>query len=76
MRLYITIAFDTNKELQQDEIHFADADMISEYAISAMNWAVGTGLLNGKTESTLNPQDNVTRAECSAILHRFIENNK
>ena len=49
---------------------------ISEYAVSAMNWAVGTGLMNGKSATTLNPKDNATRAEIAAILQRFIEANK
>ncbi len=52
---------------------FAD---ISEYAIASMQYACGSGILRGKTTSTLNPKDNATRAECAAILHRFIEANK
>ncbi len=60
----------------EENLHFTDSNEISEYAVSAMNWAVGTGLLKGKTDSTLNPLDNATRAEIAAILHRFIENNK
>ena len=55
---------------------FADADEINEYAISALNWAVGSGLINGKTESTLCPKDNATRAEIAAILHRYIDSQK
>ena len=34
------------------------------------------GLMKGKTESTINPLDNATRAEVAAILQRFIESNK
>lgn len=60
----------------EENLHFDDSNEISEYAVSAMNWAVGTGLLKGKTDSTLNPLDNATRAEIAAILHRFIEANK
>lgn len=41
-----------------------------------MQYAVGSGLMKGKTESTLNPKDNATRAEVAAILQRFIEANK
>ncbi len=55
---------------------FSDSNDISEYAVSALNWAVGSGLINGKTETTLNPQDNATRAEIATILQRFIEANK
>ena len=57
-------------------LHFDDAEDISGYAVSAMNWAVGTGLMKGKTPATINPKDNATRAEIAAILHRFIEANK
>ena len=62
--------------LEENLIAFADADEINEYAISALNWAVGSGLINGKTESTLCPQDNATRAEIAAILHRYIAAQK
>ncbi len=60
----------------EENLHFTDADEISEYAVSAMNWAVGTGLMKGKSATTINPKDNATRAEIAAILQRFIEANK
>ncbi|MBQ7120468.1 MAG: S-layer homology domain-containing protein [Oscillospiraceae bacterium] len=60
----------------EENLHFDDADEISEYAISAMNWAVGSELIKGRSEKTLCPKDTATRAECAAILHRFFETNK
>ena len=57
----------------EENLHFTDANEISEYAVSAINWAVGTGLINGKSATTLNPKDNATRAEIAAIFQRFIE---
>ncbi len=54
-------------------LSYTDFDEISEYAIEAMQYAVGSGLIKGKTASTLNPQENATRAEVAAILHRFME---
>ncbi len=57
-------------------LSYNDFSQISEYAISSMQYAVGSGLMKGKTNSTLNPKDNATRAEISAILHRFIDSNK
>ena len=57
-------------------LSYDDFDNISEYAIASMQYAVGSGLMKGKTASTLNPKDNATRAEIAAILHRFIEANK
>ncbi len=56
-------------------LSYDDAFDISEYAIPSMQYAVGSGLIKGKSESTLNPKDNATRAEIAAILHRFIEAN-
>ena len=55
---------------------YDDAFNIAEYAIPAMQYAAGSGIIVGKTSSTLNPEDNATRAEIAVILHRFIEKNK
>ena len=60
----------------EENLHFTDANEIAEYAVSAMNWAVGTGLITGKTNTTINPKDGATRAEIATILQRFIEANK
>ena len=57
-------------------LSYDDFDNISVYAIVPMQYAVGSGLMKGKTTSTLNPLDSATRAEIAAILHRFIEANK
>lgn len=57
-------------------LSYDDFDSISEYAIASMQWACGSGLIKGKSERTLNPLDNATRAEIAAILHRFLEANK
>ena len=55
---------------------FEDADKITDYAKMVMQWAVGNGLIKGKSENLLDPQGTATRAEISAMLHRFIENTK
>lgn len=55
---------------------FADAKSVSEYAVEAMKYAVGAGIINGKTATTVNPLDNATRAEIATILQRLIEGNK
>ena len=41
-----------------------------------MQYGIGAGIINGKTISTVNPEDNATRAEFALILHRFIEKKK
>ena len=52
---------------------FDDAESVSDYAVSAMNWAVGAGLMNGVTDTTLQPQGTATRAQVATMLMRFIE---
>jgi len=54
-------------------LSYDDAFDISEWAIPAMQWAVGSGLISGKTASTLNPQDKATRAEIATIIMRYCE---
>ena len=52
---------------------FKDADKITDYAKTAMQWAVGSGLVKGKSGNLLDPQGTATRAEIAAMLHRFLE---
>ena len=52
---------------------FTDAGEISAYAVDAMNWAVGQGLINGMGDGTVAPQGQAIRAQAAAILHRFCE---
>lgn len=49
---------------------YTDASSVSSWAKEAMQWAVGAGLINGRTATTLAPQGNATRAEVAAILMR------
>ena len=57
-------------------LSYADFTSISEYAIPAMQWACGSGIVTGVTDSTLEPQGTATRAQCAAMLMRFIEGVK
>ena len=52
---------------------FKNADKVTDYAKTAMGWAVGSGLVKGKSGNLLDPQGTATRAEIAAMLHRFIE---
>ena len=56
-------------------LSYNDSDSISDYAKASLQWANGIGLINGKTESTLNPLDNATRAEAATIFYRFVKAN-
>ena len=57
-------------------LSYADFASISEYAVPAMQWACGSGIVTGVTDSTLEPQGTATRAQCAAMLMRFIEGVK
>ena len=50
---------------------YTDADAVSAYAVDAMIWAVGSGVITGRTADTLAPKGLATRAELATILHRF-----
>ena len=54
-------------------LSYADFASISEYAIPAMQWACGSGIVTGVTDSTLAPQGTATRVQCAAMLMRFVE---
>ena len=56
-------------------LSYTDATTVSEYAVPAMQWACGAGIVNG-ANGKLNPQNNATRAEVAAILMRYCENIK
>lgn len=53
---------------------FTDSGMVSDYAIKAVAWANAEGILYGTTETTLSPNQEITRAQTAAILMRFCGN--
>ncbi|HIV21174.1 MAG TPA: S-layer homology domain-containing protein [Candidatus Scatomorpha stercorigallinarum] len=55
---------------------FLDYGQISEYALPALQWAVGAGVMSGRGDGILAPQGTATRAEAAAMLMRFVENVK
>ena len=60
--------------LRENLSSFQDQAAISAYAVSALNWAVGEGLMQG-TGDKLEPTGNATRAQVAAMLQRFIQCN-
>ena len=58
--------------LSENLTQFTDASDISAWAVSAMQWAVGQGLIQG-SNGQLHPQANASRAEVAMILMRFCE---
>lgn len=54
-------------------LSYADETNVSEYAISAMQWACGSGVITGISEATLVPLGEATRAQAATMLMRFCE---
>ena len=55
---------------------FVDNSQISAYAVDNLKWANAVGLMNGRTETTLAPRGDSTRAEVATMIQRFINNVK
>jgi hypothetical protein len=50
---------------------FTDKEHVSGWANEAVSWAVGAGLINGTTATTLSPQGTATRAQAAAMVLRL-----
>lgn len=51
---------------------YPDADQVGDWGVRAMSWAVGNGIITGKS-GKLAPQENATRAEFATMLMRFCD---
>lgn len=60
--------------LRENLSSFQDQAAISAYAVSALNWGVGEGLMQG-TGDKLEPTGSATRAQVAAMLRRFMQRN-
>ena len=53
---------------------YNDVSLVSAFAKEAMEWCVAEGIISGKDYGTrLDPQANAARAECAAIIARFVK---
>lgn len=52
---------------------FSDAGFVSDWAEQSMAWAVANNIVSGRSDNTLAPQDNTTRAEAAKLAACFIE---
>ena len=50
---------------------YSDAASVSDWAAEAMSWALETGVIEGVTATTLQPQGTATRAQCATIFMRY-----
>ena len=50
---------------------YTDFSDVSDWAVDAMAWANTEGIITGRTETTLAPKENATRAEVATMLMRL-----
>lgn len=51
---------------------YADFGSMSDYAADGIRYVIATGIMTGKTDTTFNPLDNMTRAETAAVIARML----
>ena len=52
---------------------FYDYNAVSPFAVDALTWANGAGIITGKNNGTIDPQGNAARAEIGAMVLRFMK---
>lgn len=58
---------------QSDLTKYSDSEQVADWAQDAMSWAVGAGLISGRTTATLAPNGTATRAEAAQIMVHFLK---
>lgn len=80
LQRYAEFAKESNSLWNETNIlSYEDFDSISDWAIPSLQWAVGAGVMKGRTDSTINPIENITRAEIAQMLVNYmgaVENYK
>ncbi|HNX99775.1 MAG TPA: S-layer homology domain-containing protein [Oscillospiraceae bacterium] len=51
---------------------YSDRGSVSSYAVAALQWAVGSGIISGTTSTTINPKGNANRAQVAVMLHKYL----
>ena len=71
--LYRFADFETEEpiEITGDLSGYTDADLVADYAVDAMTWAVGEGVISGIGNNTLAPDNTASRAQMATVLTRY-----
>lgn len=64
---------DTAKADTEKYKSFTDKDKVSDWAVEAMTWATGVGIINGMGNNKLAPQESSTRAQVAQIVKNYDE---
>ena len=71
-RFAVMMGYDVSVGESTNILSYADAFDAAEYAIPALQWACGAGIIHGTGDgSTLSPQGTATRAQAAVLLERF-----
>ena len=70
-RYAVSQGYDVSVGEDTNILSYADAFSVSEYAVSALQWACGEGIVTGRDNGLLAPQDGALRSEFAAMLMRF-----
>lgn len=65
--------YDVEAGESADLQNFPDGGETSDFAVSALQWACGAGIINGKGDGTLAPAGTATRVEAAAMFMRFCQ---
>ena len=65
------MSYDMSARAELDQ--FEDLDELNSWAEESMSWAVGSGMIYGVSDTVLSPEGQATRAQCAAIIMRFLE---
>lgn len=72
-RYAVLFGYDVSVGESTNILSYADFADLSEYAIPAMQWACGAGIITGTGDgSTLSPQGTATRAQLAVMLYRWL----
>lgn len=63
----------TLEKLDKDILLYEDADKISNWAMQDMFYGVKYGIIDGRTDFTLNPRDSATRGEAAEIIKKLFD---
>lgn len=57
-------------------LSYSDFDQAGDWAIPALQWAAGSGIIKGNNGGILDPKGQVTRAEAAAMLERYLQSEQ
>ena len=63
-------------EKAADHTQISDRDSVSGYAVGAVDWAVGTGVIPCRTDAVFAPKDHATRAETAMAFYTYLTQNE